>query len=90
MDEMLIESKRDNPGWKLTQVETMILEFSGALLNALKVAVDEYYEPYPIDFDGSLIVDDRLNQVVRGCRPQRSRSVNLVRTKKKPRHSSRR
>ena len=68
----------------------MILEFSGALLNALKVAVDEYYEPYSIDFDGSRIVDDRLNQVVPGCRVQRSRFVNLVGTEKNPRHSSRR
>ena len=49
---MFMENKRDNPQWKLTQVETIVLDFSGALLKALKGTVHEYYELYPSDFDG--------------------------------------
>ena len=69
--------KEAHPEWKITNIVTIVLDFSEAQLNALIAAIREHAKNYPGDF-ADKTVDDFINELFRGCEVHWLRSVRRV------------
>ena len=72
-------AKKGNEAWKLSYIETIVIDFSRALFQALEEAAREYATKYPEDLE-FCSAEESLDKLVRGCKVHWLRSIVRVAT----------